>query len=137
MPPSQPPATRTATLIFLAMLASVVLTLLVAAALRWAGVFDAVTLPSAVAWAPLVMAGLAAAAVLALRTRLPARGTASAEAWWTAQLPRVVALWALAEGAAMLGTVVYLVTGAPVALAGAGAGLALLAFNTPSMLVER
>jgi hypothetical protein len=134
----RPAGARVAGLIYLAMLATVVLTLAMAAVLRTLGVFDTVALPRAVTWAPLLLAGGASAGIALLRGRLPQRPASQAhDAWWAAHLPRAVVLWTLAESSAVLAAVVYLVTGAPIALGGAAVGLALLALNTPSALADR
>jgi hypothetical protein len=75
---------------------------------------------------------------ISVRHRLPERRAGESEdQWWRANLPAALTLWASAEGVALVGAVFYLVTGAPTALAATALGLALLAFSTPSSLVNR
>jgi hypothetical protein len=60
-----------------------------------------------------ILVGLSGLAIaLLLRSRLPARtGGQTADQWWSANLGRAVALWALFEFPAMLGSVTLFVTG--------------------------
>jgi hypothetical protein len=135
--PEHPRAARTAVLVYLAMVATVLVTILTSATLHGAAALPHLGPPWAGA-APIVVALGVGLGVMALRDRLPARASGeSADAWWERNLPRAVAIWTLAEGLALLGGVFYLLTGRAVALSAAALGLALLAFCSPGTLVDR
>ncbi len=52
------------------------------------------------------------------RSRIePIRSRDERDAWWQANLPKVIVVWALADGAAMVGAVFWLLTGDYVILA--------------------
>ena len=69
-----------------------------------------------------------------LRAGLPTLGSAAdATAWWQAHGPRVLAIWALADGLATVGAVFWFLTGDIVPLAvGTGIGLFLLMLARPA-----
>jgi hypothetical protein len=135
--PERSRSTRTAVIVYLSMVATVLVTILTSATLYSAGALPHFGPPWAGA-APVVVALGVGLGVMALRDRLPARGPGeSADAWWERNLPRAIAIWTLAEGLALLGGVFYLLTGRAVALSAAALGLALLAFCSPGTLVDR
>lgn len=74
-----------------------------------------------------------------LWSRIPAlRDWPDQAAWWREQAGRAVVVWALAEGAAMMGGVVWFLTGDPLILVGVtGAALAMLVMYRPGRLAER
>ena len=90
-----------------------------------------------------VAAAVVTAVVLLLVVRLirggirPLEAGGDASAWWGANLPRAIALWATAEAASLLGLVAYLLTASLLALGIlAGTGLTVLVANRPSQLKE-
>lgn len=82
-----------------------------------------------------VAAGCYTAALL-LRGRLdPPAGGESEDHWWAANQPRAVVLWALIEGAMLLGGVLFLLSGdLPILLGVTGTGLLLMLAFTPQRL---
>ena len=57
-------------------------------------------------------------------------------AWWRAHMAQAIIVWALAEGAVLLGAIFWLLTGDLVLLAGVAAvALALLVMNHPRALM--
>ncbi|HEX5634397.1 MAG TPA: hypothetical protein VFX50_14250 [Gemmatimonadales bacterium] len=119
------------------MLATVAITLLTSVTLQ-----DSLDVPPlgapGSALVPVIISLGAGLAVFALRDRMPARtATQTEDDWWARNLGRATAIWAIAEGLALLGGVFYLVTGAPMTLSSAALGLALLAFCTPANLIDR
>ncbi|KPK07334.1 MAG: hypothetical protein AMS20_03010 [Gemmatimonas sp. SG8_28] len=69
-----------------------------------------------------------------LRAGLPTlQSAADATAWWQAHGPRVLTIWALADGLATVGVVFWFLTGDIVPLAiGTGVGLFLLVMARPA-----
>ena len=58
------------------------------------------------------------------------------DAWWRANFPRAIVVWALAEGSALAGAVFWVVTGDFAILAAVtGVSLALLVWNRPGVLM--
>ncbi len=87
-------------------------------------------------------AALAAAAVVARRvvraSVRPCGPDDDPRHWWAANIGRVIVIWALADGLAMMGAVLWFLTGDLVTLAIAGgSGLFLLAVTHPGTLVHR
>ena len=89
-----------------------------------------------------IVAGLTlvvvATAVQVVKRRLPpvASGT-DPDLWWMQAMPPAVVVWALAEGATVIGGVLWLVSGdLAVFLALLGAGLVILLINRPGELVR-
>ena len=70
------------------------------------------------------------------RSRIePIRSRDERDAWWRANLPKVIIVWALADGAAMVGAVFWLLTGDYVILAVVtGVALALLVMHRPALM---
>ena len=67
----------------------------------------------------------------------PIRSRDDRDAWWQATLPKAIVVWALADGAAMAGSVFWLLTGDYVILAVVtGVSLALLVMHRPAVLEE-
>ena len=67
----------------------------------------------------------------------PIRSSDERDAWWGANLPKAIVVWALADGAAMAGAVFWLLTGDWVILAVVtGVALALLVMHRPAVLME-
>jgi hypothetical protein len=72
-----------------------------------------------------------------VRARLSPLATGADEAaWWVANLPKALAVWAFAESAVLLGAVIHFATGDWVPLAAAAAGLFVLWGARPERLVE-
>lgn len=68
----------------------------------------------------------------------PLREAANVVQWWSGQAGRLIIVWSLAEGAAMLGGVLWLLTGDRLILVGVtGVALALLVMYRPSRVAER
>ena len=78
----------------------------------------------------------AGAAYTVRRLPPPARGTTE-DAWWTANLSRVVASWALVEAPTMLGLVAYTLTHDFRTLLAPFIGLLLFANYRPRRLTDR
>lgn len=58
------------------------------------------------------------------------------DAWWRANFPRAIVVWALAEGSALAGAVFWVVTGDFAILAAVtGVSLALMVWNRPGVLM--
>lgn len=73
-----------------------------------------------------------------LRARLPVRTSAMTDdAWWRANLGRVVPMWALLESTGMVGAVFYFIGVGRAGLIVAAAALALLVANGPGRLIDR
>lgn len=72
------------------------------------------------------------------RSRIePIRSRDERDAWWQANLAKTIVVWALADGAAMLGAVFWLLTGDYVILSVVtGVALALLVMHRPAVLEE-
>jgi hypothetical protein len=87
----------------------------------------------------LIAVGLVAvASALFLKARLPERGSGTTEdAWWAANLARAIPVWALLEGAGMVGAVFYFIGVGTAGLIVAAAALALLVANGPGRLIDR
>lgn len=67
----------------------------------------------------------------------PIRSRDDRDAWWQAVLPKAIVVWALADGAAMLGAVFWLLTGDYLILAVVtGVALAMLVLHRPAVLME-
>lgn len=98
--------------------------------------------PAPAGASPLPMIALAAGApalllALLLRSRLPSRASSTPEpAWWEANLGRVMVIWAMLEGAALLGVVAYFITGETPPLAVTAAALVLFAMVAPGRLAN-
>lgn len=91
-------------------------------------------LPALVVYLPLVVgAGMFSAAVL-LRSRLLDGGSVSSADWWRANLQRAILLWALLEGPALFGAVIYLVSRQWIPLVATGVGFLLLVLHSPALL---
>lgn len=74
--------------------------------------------------------------VFYLRARIPARNReVRPEAWWTANLPRAVVVWAIAEACGLAAIVVGWLTASPdLTVLGAALGLGLLFISRPGRL---
>ncbi len=67
----------------------------------------------------------------------PRQTDQGARAWWQANSSKAVITWAIAEGLAVVGGVLYLLTGDLVLLAGlGGGGLVILVLNRPQRMME-
>lgn len=136
--PPGPSAARTALTIYLSMIGAVAIALVMSVSLRAAHVFPPGGDSPVFGSLPLAVAAGAVLVFVTLRRRLPERRSGQSEDdWWRANLGVALTLWASAEGAALVGAVLHLVTGNPTALAATALGLALLAFSTPSSLANR
>ncbi|NIN11488.1 MAG: hypothetical protein GTN62_08280 [Gemmatimonadales bacterium] len=129
---------RTATLIHGAMVTGVVLIIVVFVFLRQAieqePYRDLVLVFRIVALAELVFAAIL---IRVVRHRMAPFEPAGDEAeWWRAHLAQAVIIWALAEGAALLGAILWFLTADVALLVGvAGVALALLVLNHPRALL--
>ena len=87
-----------------------------------------------------VLLGIAVAIVVAFRVvrgRLePPAGPGDEAAWWRANLGSALVSWALAETLALVAAIFYYLTGDPVALGVAAAGLGLLLVARPRRLTD-
>jgi hypothetical protein len=118
-----------------ALVAGVVVMLGAVTLVRQAAAFEGAPLPlSALRLAAFAAAVLALAANRALRMGFPAFGGGrDGTAWWQANGRRVLVVWALAEGTATIGAVLWLLSGDAVVLAVAsGVGLLLLLTGRPA-----
>lgn len=135
--PSGPSAAGTARVLHLALMASAIT--FVAMGWYFRGRF---LLPAgaagAVGFAAYALAASGLLAGIALRRLLPERGASEPlDAWWRAQLPKAVAVWAIGEGTALFGALVLAVgAGLPAAILVILAGLGVLLANTPGRLVS-
>jgi hypothetical protein len=70
------------------------------------------------------------------RSRIePIRSRDERDIWWQANLPKAIVVWALADGAAIVGAVFWLLTGDYVILAVVtGVALALLLMHRPALM---
>jgi hypothetical protein len=136
--PFGPSTARTAFFIYLSMIGAVAVALVMSVSLQAVRVFPQGVSGPVYDALPLAVAAGATLVFVTVRRRLPTRrASESEEDWWRVNLPAALTLWATAEGAALVGAVFHLVTGSPTALAGTALGLALLAFSTPTSLVNR
>jgi len=90
----------------------------------------------ALTFAAYALAASGLLAGLAFRRLIPSRSASeTADAWWRANLPKAVAVWAVGESIVCLGALVYVVGGQ---LAAAGvvalAGFAVLVATSPTRL---
>jgi hypothetical protein len=131
------PAAQVARVVHTGLLIAVVVTALVLMGVR-------VAVDGRVSAAAVIVLRIVAAFVLVVvatgvqlvKARLPRVGSeADPGLWWVSALPRAIAVWALAEGATVIGGVLWLVSG-DVALFVVllGAGLVVLALNRPGRL---
>ncbi|HEX9580469.1 MAG TPA: hypothetical protein VF970_05120 [Gemmatimonadales bacterium] len=85
----------------------------------------------------LELAFLIVAGTLVRRTVVPPARGADRHAWWMTTGPRVILLWALAEGTALLGCVFWYLSRDPVLFAAlTGVGLAVLVWSGPGRMTE-
>ena len=136
---TQPLSARTAQILHSAMVAGVVVIAIVFGMLgRLAPLGhleELVTLFRFVAVAELAMA---AVVMRLMRARLePLRRGGEPDAWWGRFGSRAILIWALAEGSAVFGAVLWFLTGDVVLLAGVtGIALILLVMHRPRTLTE-
>ena len=130
----------TARVLHAALVAGVVLTLAALTLARPLTAFEGVPLPLAT----LRLVAFATAVVLlgvsrVLRMRLPASdGEKGLPGWWEAHGRQVLVLWALAEGTATIGAVLWFLSGDAVVLAiASGVGLLLLLTWRPASFETR
>lgn len=92
----------------------------------------------AVAFAAYALAASGLLAGVALRRLVPERGASeSLDAWWRAQLPKALAVWAIGEGTTLFGALVLAVGAAlPAAVIVILAGLGVLLANAPGRLAS-
>jgi hypothetical protein len=94
--------------------------------------------PQLLLYAPLIVAAVTFGAAFAVRARIePPDPGMSQDAWWAAQLPKALVVWALIEGASMFGAAVFLVTGIYLPLGSTMLGLLLLALMAPARLAKQ
>ena len=129
-----------ATLLYLAISAGTVVTLVVLVLLGSAGIVDPIPgLPlTVVRVVGLVLLVLGFTATGMLSGSIPPRQSGENEAaWWQANSGKAVATWAAAEGLAIVGGVLFLLTADLVLLAGlGGGGLVILVLNRPGRMME-
>lgn len=134
-----PAPARAARIVYGAVALSAATATLILVALRATG---AVPVPTA-AIPPIALRGatilLLAGATVALRvvraTFPPVTG--NRDAWWAANVGRAVAIWALADGAAIVGAVAYLLAGDTLVLAlAAGWAVAMFVGYAPGRLTN-
>lgn len=135
--PSAPSATGTARVLHVALTASAII--FVAMGWYFRGRF---LLPAgaagAVGFAAYALAASGLLAGIALRRLLPERGASeSSDAWWRAQLPKAVAVWAIGEGTTLFGSMVLAVGAAmPAAVVVLLAGFGVLLAHSPGRLAS-
>jgi len=131
---------QAATVIHTAMVAGVVMIVVMFAVVRQVSQPEPLT---ALLWVLrlIALANVVGVMVLAriFRSQLGRLETADNEdAWWRANSIPVLVVWALAEGAAFLGAVFWLLTGDMLILVGVSAvSLMVLVANRPAALAER
>ncbi len=93
--------------------------------------------PLAAMTTPARVVGLAEVAIRAVKSGMSVAGPETdRDAWWRANVQRALVVWALAEGSALVGAALWLLTGDLAVLAGVcGAALAVLALNRPGRLL--
>lgn len=124
-PEELPPSARAAATIYVALISSTLIIVIGAAVVGRSLARFSLALGAVDAAA--IVAGCGALALVAvLRTRLrPRAGSETPDAWWRANLGRVLPLWVLLELPALLGAVVLFATGHALPLL----GLALLSLG--------
>jgi hypothetical protein len=126
--------------VFLAIVAGVVLTVGTLAVLSAAGIVTPIPdLPLTtirVVGLLLLVVGFTTAGMLS--GSIPPRHASQDErAWWTANSQKAIGTWAMAEGLAVVGGVLFLLTSDLVLLAGlGGGGLLILLLNRPQRMME-
>jgi hypothetical protein len=117
-PPSAPPAPRTTLRLIHGALLVAPLFILGALAVLFRGLPPLELLSGALGYVLYAASAAGLAFAVWWRLRIPARASGRPEAeYWRATLPRAVALWAMAEGVALLGGVVAILAGqAPVTM---------------------
>ncbi len=129
-----------ASLVYLAIVFGAVLTVLVLVIVGASGVVSPIpdiphTIVRVVSLVFLV-SGVAVVGIISGGVR-PRQGDMDELAWWRANSSRAVIAWAAAEGLAVVGGVLWLLTGDWVPLAGLGVGgLVVLVLNRPGRLME-
>ena len=94
--------------------------------------------PGLLRWGGLGIGGVLVAVTATIRNTVPPRQAEESEdAWFAANLPRALTLWALAEAVGMVGATVGLVAGDPLgALPLVGASTILLLHLSPRRLAQ-
>ena len=129
---------RSARIVHKLMVIAVVMMVLVIAALRPAFGFESMGQLTIVF--RVVAVGVLLLSVIAMRivrgSMDPVGHREDRDAWWRANFPRAIVVWALAEGSALAGAVFWVVTGDFAILAAVtGVSLALMAWNRPGVLM--
>ena len=129
---------RSARIVHKLMVIAVVMMVLLIAALRPAFGFESVGQLTTVF--RVAAAGVLLLSVIAMRvvrgSMDPVGHREDRDAWWRANFPRAIVVWALAEGSALAGAVFWVVTGDFAILAAVtGVSLALMAWNRPGVLM--
>ncbi len=127
-----------ARIIHLAMSASAVILMVVFAGLRFATSWQ--PLGASMVWWVVAAAqvGLLVLVVTFVGRGLPRFTGGDPEVWWRANAPRVLVLWGAAEGAAIVGVVLWMLSGDHLLFAlVAVPAIAVLGTHGPSQLLER
>lgn len=137
--PAQPVVLASPRLLHAMLVAGVVIIMVVLGVVRAASALDPLT--SLIPYFRLAAMGVLIASYVVmriLRLRIePRRATEDRRHWWQRHLTTALAVWALAEGAAMVGAVFWFLTGDTIILVGvAGLALTLLVMNRPGRLEE-
>ena len=91
-------------------------------------------LPVLVLYLPLVVGAGSFGGALVLRSRLLDGGNESSAEWWRANLQRAILLWALFEGPALFGAVLFATSHQWIPLIATAIGFLLLVLHSPALL---
>jgi hypothetical protein len=90
--------------------------------------------PVLVLYLPLVVGAGSFGGALVLRSRLLDGGSDNSADWWRANLQRAILLWALFEGPALFGAVLFATSHQWIPLIATAIGFVLLALHSPALL---
>lgn len=123
---------KTARVLHLALMGSVVLTTLVLALVP----IQAAGIPPLFLYAVFGVAAVLFAGALVISTRLPRQPGQTLDDWWTQNLPRAIMMWAMLEGPSLLGAVAFLLSRDFTALIIPATGLVLFMLLGPARLEQ-
>ena len=134
MDPASTSPARAARIVYLALIGGVVGATVVFSLVRPVASGPAAPI---LVYIPFAMAVPLFAGALLLAGRLPRPGsTADPDAWWRANLPRALTIWAMLEGPSLYGAVVWPLTDSYLPLAVIAVGLFLFSVTAPRRLME-
>ena len=91
-------------------------------------------LPAIVRYLPLIVGAGSFGGALVLRSRLFDSDSGGGADWWRANLQRAILLWALFEGPALFGAVLFATSHQWIPLIATAIGFVLLALHSPALL---